>query len=76
MSRVTVSIFQVDRGFQEFDITPKDLDRLRSLRARGIEGRELIDSWLGDDWGVPPRIVTVTGEKPDGERVDIKIVYE
>ena len=67
----TVSISFVDGSRQDFDEDDSFVQRLRSLQKQGLEGRELIDKLISDDWGPPPRFVTIHG--PD---VDLTIPYK
>lgn len=73
---MNVSVQTVDGGLHETRYAPEFLVRLLRLRSEGIEGKALIDELLGDDWGAPPVLVTITGTDPEGQRVNIRIPYE
>jgi hypothetical protein len=76
MNSIRVSIHLDNGDLQEFRKGPGFLERLRSLQARGVEGKALIDELITDDWGVPPRVVIISGVAPDGQRLeDILIPY-
>lgn len=76
MNSIHVSVRLIDGGLQEFHEGPAFLVRLRSLQARGIEGRELIHQLLTDDWAAPPTVVIISGIAPDGRRIDeVRIPY-
>jgi len=74
-TEITVSIHFVDGGFQELRKGSDFLVRLRSLQARGVEGKALINQLISDDWAAPPSAAVVSGIGPDGERIKIVIPY-
>jgi len=66
---ITVSIRLVDGGLQEFREGPGFLERLRSLQARGVQGKALIEQLISDDWAAAPEVVIISGVA-DGEPID------
>jgi len=75
MSKITVSIFLVDGGLQEYEENMDFLHTLRSLQSRGISGKQLVNELISDDWGALPRRVEISGEDAQGSRLDIRIPY-
>ena len=73
---VKVSIPLVNGGLLEYEETPSLLEKLRTLQARGLQGKALIHELLTDDWGAPPKWVTISGTAPDGEAINVRIFYE
>ena len=73
---IRIEIRFVDGGYQEFSEPESFVERLRELRARGVEGKDLVHSLLTDDWEPPPLTVRLVGTLGDGTRVDEKIVYQ
>jgi hypothetical protein len=78
MSPMKLSIWHVDDSFQDFDLTPAEFSKLRSLQSSGLKGKELVDAWgFGfEGSGAPPLKLEVKGLTPDGESVSERIVYE
>lgn len=72
---IQVSIRFVDGGFQEYSERSDFLSRLTELQNQGYEGKELINTLITDDWGVPPLSVQIRGKGPDGSEVDLQIPY-
>ena len=60
MNNLRVSVRLVNGGAQDFDYT---------------SGRELIESWLTDDWGAPPTFLDIEAKTEDGKKVTISIPY-
>lgn len=65
MLRVEVNF--VDGGAMDWAVPDSILHDLARLRRGGLDGRELVDALLTDDWGPPPRTVTITGTTADGQ---------
>lgn len=58
MKNLRVNLHKVDGGLQEFQYA---------------NGQEIILAWLGDDFGAPPRVLSIEAEAEDGSRVRINI---
>ena len=54
-----VSISFVDGSKTDFEEDAEFINKLTELQSRGLEGKTLIHSLIGDDWGPPPRYVTI-----------------
>lgn len=39
-------------------------------------GKQLIHDWISDDWGAPPRSLTIEARTRDGQSVEIVIPYD
>lgn len=51
------------------------LSDLKELERGGLQGRALVDALISDDWGVPPRSVSIKGTLEDGTHVNRSIPY-
>jgi hypothetical protein len=68
MLKVEVSL--VDGGAMDWSVDDSVYRRLLELRNDGLEGRDLVDSLLTDDWGAPPTGVRLAGMLEDGTKID------
>ena len=75
MSTLTLSISFVNGdGFEEV-VDASILDKHDRFVAKGLRGKELIHALYTDDYGAPPRRLSVAGQAPDGTSVDINIYF-
>ncbi len=58
-----VSTGFVDGSRHDYEEDQNLMVRLKQLQSQGLEGRKLVDALLTDDWGPPPKWVTIQ----DGE---------
>jgi hypothetical protein len=62
------------------DIPESNPDRffvkLERLKAQGLEGKELVNKLITDDWGAPPISVVVKGRMEDGEVFSFTLPYD
>jgi len=72
---ITVSVYTVDGGLQEWKESDSLYTKLLSLRRNGCVGKALIHSLLTDDWGSPPAGVRIHGKLEDGTHVDEYLPY-
>ena len=54
---VHVQILFADGSKSEFEEDVSMLLRLEQLKTSGLEGKQLIDQLISDDWGPPPKFV-------------------
>lgn len=69
-------IRHIDGGASDYFVDDAELARLDELLAAGLRGKELIDTWISDDWGAPPTDVTVNGLTSRGRMVDLTLFYD
>ena len=71
-----IRIHLVDGGLQERHIPATAfLQKHGLLVSSGLDGKALVDELFGDDWGLPPQRIEVTGSNDNSERVNIRISY-
>jgi hypothetical protein len=73
MLRVAVSL--VDGGLLDQTVPDSFYTELVALRASGLEGKALVHALLSDDWGAPPKFVTLSGTLSNGTAVKESIAY-
>jgi hypothetical protein len=75
MHTLTLSISFVNGdGFEE-QVDASILEKHDRLIAEGVRGKELIHALYTDDYGAPPRRLSIKGQAPDGQVVDINIYF-
>jgi hypothetical protein len=61
------------------DITESNPDKsiviLGRLKAQGLEGKDLVNELITDDWGAPPISVIVKGRMENGEVFNFTLPY-
>ena len=72
---IKISIRFVNGSLQEYPESKELLSRFTKLQKQGYEGKELINTLITDDWGVPPLSVEIVGKAPDGSDVNLQIYY-
>lgn len=72
---ISISVRLVDGSLALFDAEPDILERLNTFQLQGLEGKELINKLLSDDWGPPPLSVEISGNLVNGDKINIKIPY-
>jgi hypothetical protein len=70
-----VEVNTVNGGAMDWPVPDSILDKLARLRRDGLEGRDLVHELLTDDWGAPPRGVSITGTTDDGRSINEYIPY-
>ena len=66
-----VSIGFVDGSGDAYEESAAFMRKLKELQSQGLEGRALIEALITDDWGPPPKHVTIV----DGD-FELTIPYD
>ncbi len=72
---IKVHISTVDGGAQEWVEPDSFYETYRSLYAAGVQGKQLIDQLISDDWAAPPVWLSLEGTLDNGIRVKEHIPY-
>ncbi|MDO8777997.1 MAG: hypothetical protein Q7K57_56630 [Burkholderiaceae bacterium] len=73
---IKVQISFVNGDSSEWDENEEFVDHLVELQKCGLTGKELVNTLITDDWGPPPRNITISWTNPDGVAFDVNIYYE
>lgn len=73
---VKVSANLVDGGLLEYFQPQSLIERYDLLRSEGYQGNDLVHELLTDDWGAPPSVVGLEGQRSDGTTFRVSIPYE
>ena len=66
----------IDGGASDYMVNDAEIDRLSQLEAEGLKGKDLIDTWISDDWGAPPTDITIRGTTTRGRTVNRTLYYD
>ena len=58
MAHVTIAF--VDGSKDDYEADSSLLQRLKELKSTGLDGKELADKLLTDDWAAPPKWVHIS----------------
>lgn len=67
---VKVDISFVDGSGCDFEEDDAFYNRFLELQRSGAQGKKLIVNLLSDDWGAPPRGITISGTLEDGSAIE------
>lgn len=70
-----IEINFVDGGAQGYAVPDSKFKELKALQRQGLEGKELIHEWWTDDYGPPPRGISIKGTLDDGTKVNEYIPF-
>ena len=76
MAKLEVIMRNVDGSMLDFSLPPHELTALYRLQRQGLTGKALIHEWLTDDLKPPPIYIEVSGKDPDGNPVNLKLLYD
>ena len=58
MPKVSIGLVDGSRP-EDYEEDENFMVRLRQLQSQGLEGRDLVDALITDDWGTPPKWVMI-----------------
>lgn len=58
---IKITVYYVDGSMSELDEPNSIIEKLYSLEHSGLNGKSLINSLITDDWGCPPKFVSIKG---------------